>query len=295
MPSGPFHRNLLIALYTTFLLATPLLGDSKIIKDVSYGEHKAQAIDVYLANTKEPAPVMIYIHGGGWHAGTKNRVPHYLLKANKEGWLTVVSVEYRFTMVKIHPAQVNDCSRAIQLVRHNAKKWNIDPKRIGVTGGSAGGHLSSYVALRDELAKPDSEDPVERQSSRVLFAMPFAGPMSWGLLEKINHSHPGYYELIGHKPRTPFDQLDPEKMKDVSPLNFVSADDPPILIIHGDADKVVPFEHAKVLEDALKKVNVPVELVTIKGGRHGVAGAGGSASTRADAYMREKLGAPKKK
>jgi acetyl esterase/lipase len=269
-------------------------GAEQILKDIPYDDdHAAQKLDVYLAKSGEPAPAMVFIHGGGWRAGSKKHVPGFLREAHAEGWLAVVSVEYRFTDVAVHPAQVDDCARAIQFVRQNAKKWNIDPDRIGVTGGSAGGHLSAYMALQDDEAKPASEDPVERQSSRVLFAIPFAGPTDWGLLSRISHRHPAFPQLIGYTPGTPVSEMAADRIKDVSPVSFVSPDDPPMLIVHGDADQTVPVAHAQVLEAALKKAGVPVELHLVKGGNHGVSGAGGKAAVRADAYMRKRLGAPR--
>jgi acetyl esterase/lipase len=135
-----------------------------IKKDIAYDDdHASQVLDFYPATSDKPAPVMIHIHGGGWRGGSKSHVPGFLTKANAEGWLAVVSVDYRFTDVATHPAQVDDCARAIQFVRQNAKAWNLDTTRMGVTGGSAGGHLSAYMALQDDEAKPDSKDPVERQ------------------------------------------------------------------------------------------------------------------------------------
>lgn len=281
----------------TFIL-TLLLGAADLAaqtkpdhRDVAYdSSDKAQVLDVYLAKSKKPAPVMVYIHGGGWRAGSKNRVPAYLLRAHAEGWLAVVSVEYRFTQVMPHPAQVNDCSRAIQFIRHKAKAWNLDPARIGVTGGSAGGHLSAYVALRDELADPKAKDAVLRQSSRVSFAVPFAGPTDWGLLDKIEHKHPAYRQLLGYEPNTPAEKMAEAKKRDVSPVSFASKDDPPVLIVHGDADAVVPVAHAHALEAALKKAGVKVGKVIIKGGRHNVAGAGDArAFEPALKYIRRQL------
>ena len=260
-------------------------------RNVAYDKtHKSQLLDVYPAKTAKPAPVMVYIHGGGWRGGSKNRIPGFLAKANDEGWLAVVSVEYRFTDVAIHPAQVDDCSRAIQFVRHNAKKWNLDISRMGVTGGSAGGHLSAYVALRDDKADSDSDDPVERHSSRVSFSIPFAGPTDWSLLATIEHAHPAYRQLLGYEPGTPAGKMSKRLKEDVSPLTFVSKDDPPMLIVHGDADVIVPYEHATVLEKALKKKGVNVELMRVKDGRHNVAGAGVPATAkRASEFMRKHL------
>ena len=153
-----------------------------------------------------------------------------------------------------------------------------------------GGHLSAYVALQDDIADPKSEDPVARLSSRVSFAIPFAGPTDWTLLESITHNHPAYRQLIGYTPGTPAKKLSAELVKDVSPVSFVSKDDPPFLIVHGDADVIVPFEHATSLEKALHNVCVPVEVHVVKGGRHNVAGAGEpSSAKRATEFMKEHL------
>jgi acetyl esterase/lipase len=260
-------------------------------KDIPYDvQDKSQILDVYLADSDKPAPVMVYFHGGGWRAGSKNRIPAYLSKANAEGWLAVVSVEYRFTDVATHPAQVDDCARAIQFIRYKSKEWNMDTSRMGVTGGSAGGHLAAYVALQDDEEDPNSDDPVSRQSSRVSFAIPFAGPTDWTLLATIPHNHPAYRQLIGYEPGTPFKELSTHLVKDVSPVSFATKDDPPMLIVHGDADSIVPFEHAKALEHALHQVCVPVEIHVVKGGKHNIAGAGEpSSSKRASEYMRRHL------
>jgi acetyl esterase/lipase len=182
--------------------ALPLAGqDSSPLpahRDLAYAdEHHAQRLDVYLAASERPTPALVFIHGGGWRAGSKNHVPGWLKAMVAQRLLSVISVEYRFTDVQSHPAQVNDSLRAIQFVRHHAGQWNIDPQRIGVTGGSAGGHLAAYVALHDDVAKLDSGDPVERQSSRVACAVSFAGPTDWSLLNRIEHDHPAYRQLIG--------------------------------------------------------------------------------------------------
>jgi len=259
-------------------------------KDLAYDdEHAAQALDVYLAESDKPVPAMIYIHGGGWRAGSKDRVPAWITDAVREGWLSTVSVEYRFTDVAPHPAQVNDCMRAIQFVRHNAAKWNIDPQRIGVTGGSAGGHLTLWVALHDDAADADSTDPIERHSSRVACAVSFAGPTDWSLLSELEHNHPAYRQILGYKPGTPADEMDAESKQDVSPISFTSKDDPPIMQVHGDQDVIVPVEHARNLSERLKSVGVKSELVIIEGGNHGVSGAGPNSAKRARMFVREQL------
>ena len=279
---------LLAAVSSPALAQTPKVVATQ--KDVAYnGAHAAQKLDVYLAQSDAPLPAMIFIHGGGWRGGSKNSVPGWLMNAVRDRWLSVVSVEYRFTDVAPHPAQVNDCLRAIQFVRHNAAKWNLDPQRIGVTGGSAGGHLSLWVALHDDAAVADSNDPVERQSSRVACAVSFAGPTDWSLLSELEHKHPAYRQLLGYEPGTPAKEMDAKAKVDVSPISFASKDDPPVLQVHGDKDDIVPIEHARNMNERLKSVGVKTELVIIAGANHGVAGAGPQVAERATTFVREQL------
>ena len=262
-------------------------------KDVAYDDqHESQVIDVYLAESEEPLPVMVHIHGGGWQAGSKSQVPGWLTQGVRNNTYHVVSVEYRFTDVASHPAQTDDCLRAIQFVRHNAVAWNVNPERIGVTGGSAGGHLSLWVALHDDVAQADADDPVGRLSSRVQCAVSFAGPTDWSLLETIDHHHPAFRQLIGSEPGTPFDQLDANTMRDTSPISFVSDDDPPIMQVQGDSDALVPVEHAKRMHAQLEKAGVVSELVLVTGGNHGVAFAGPDVSKPAIRFVKKTLLAP---
>lgn len=273
--------------------ATTAFAQNITYGDVAYhNDHPAQCLDVYLADSDKPTPAMIHIHGGGWRAGSKKNVPGWLKNLVAEGRLSVVSVEYRFTDVATHPAQVNDCQRAIQFVRQNAKQWNIDTTRMGVTGGSAGGHLSAYVALHDDVAKPDAKDPVARFSSRVACAVSFAGPTDWTLLSSIEHRHPAYRQLIGFEPGTAPDKLDSRLVKDVSPISFASKDDPPIMQVHGDKDAIVPIQHASNLHSKLESIGVMSQLVIIPGGNHGVAGAGEAVSKRATEFVTRHLLSP---
>ena len=259
-------------------------------RNVAYDDdHSSQCLDAYLIESDQPTAAMIYIHGGGWRAGSKDRIPGWLQTFVEDGSLSVISVEYRFTDVETHPAQVNDCLRAIQFVRHNASKWNLDPQRLGVTGGSAGGHLSAYVALHDDVANPDSDDPVEGESSRVACAVSFAGPTDWSLLSSIDHRHPAYRQLLGYEPGTPASEMSAKLIRDVSPISLVSKDDPPILQVHGDADVIVPLKHASNLNEELKATGVPSELVVIPGGNHAVAGAGSQVTERPTTFVRQHL------
>jgi acetyl esterase/lipase len=286
-------RFAIAALVVVAAVSNSGLAQAPTHSDVVYdNDHVSQCVDVYLAKSDRPTPAVIYIHGRGWRGGSKKGVPGWLMRFVNDGKLSVVAVEYRFTDVATHPAQVNDCLRSIQFVRQNAEKWNIDPKRLGVTGGSAGGHLSAYVALHDDVAKATSDDPVERQSSRVACAVSFAGPTDWSLLSSIEHGHPAYRQLIGYKPGTPAAELKAELVKDVSPISFVSQDDPPIMQVHGDKDDIVPLQHASKLHEQLQSAGVKSELVVIPGGNHSVAGAGDQVAKRAREFVQQYLLVP---
>ncbi len=260
--------------------------------DVAYDDkNPAQVLDAYLAK-KANQPVLVYIHGGGWRAGTKASLPDLILKVIEDGWANVISVEYRFTDVAPHPAQVNDCTRAIQFIRSRAKDWNLDPDRLGVTGGSAGAHLSLWVALHDDAADPQSKDPVEHHSSRPSCAISFAGPTAWSLLAEIRHGHPAYCQLLGYEPGTPPVEMDEEIIADVSPITFATEDDPPILLIHGDADTTVPFAHAEALHSRLEEVGVSSKLLVVPEGTHGVArgyGKSVNSNEHAEAFLKQHL------
>ena len=267
------------------------LGAAPAFKDIPYAAgHPAQRLDVYLPQSPKPTPAVVFIHGGGWRGGSKNGVPGFLAAAVKEGWLAVVAVEYRFSDVAIHPAQGNDCLRAIQFIRSKAGDWNIDGTRLGVTGGSAGGHLSLWVALHDDAANPAATDPVERESSRVSCVVSFAGPTDWGLLGTLEHKHPAYRQLLGYAPGTPAADM-PEALKtSVSPISYVSPDDPPVLQVHGSADDIVPIQHARNLDTRLRGSQVEAELYVVEGAKHGVAGAGDPGGvSRAIVFFRKHL------
>ena len=145
------------------------------------------------------------------------------------------------------------------------------------------------MALHDDMADATSLDPVERNSSRVACAVSFAGPTDWSLLSELEHQHPAYRQLLGYEPGTPAEAMDAKSKLDVSPISFVSKDDPPVLQVHGDQDDIVPLKHARNLNEHLKNVGVKTELVIVEGANHSVAGAGPQVSERAAAFVRQQL------
>ena len=134
--------------------------------DEKYGPYDRNVMDVWLAESDKPTPVLVSIHGGGFRGGNKS-VRGDLLSQCLESGISVVAITYRLSDEAIAPAQFLDSARAIQFIRHKAEKWNLDPKKVAATGGSAGAGISLWLGFHDDLADPDNEDPILRQSTRL--------------------------------------------------------------------------------------------------------------------------------
>lgn len=228
----------LVSLLTAPLSAQPT---APTLPDVRYGPYDRNVLDVYQAKTEAPAPVLINFHGGGWVAGDKKGVSGVdgLMKAG----VTVVSANYRFTTgtkdAAPYPAPMNDGARVVQFVRSKAKEWNIDPSRIALTGGSAGAVISMWIAYRDDMAKPQSEDPVERFSTRVTCIVPAAGPTTLDpkvILKRIGGApaiHPAMLPFFNVKSIAELEAPDKQKLiADASPITHVTPDDPPTFMVY---------------------------------------------------------------
>lgn len=211
-------------------------------------------LDVYTRYDRKPGPTIVYIHGGGWANGTKEQYVLWFLPYLQLG-MRVVSVEYRLNKVAHAPAAVKDCRCALYWVYQNAAKYGFDPAKIVLTGGSAGGHLVLMTAMLRTSDGLDDEcsGPVPRQVAAVINYYG-ATDLEHGLDANV----PGLKNWL---PRALAKQL--------SPLTYVRKGLPPVLTIHGDADEMVPYQDATKLREALTAVEVPNELVTIAGGKHG--------------------------
>ena len=143
--------------------------------NVAYGDHPRQVLDFWQAKSEDPTPVVFHIHGGGWMSGDKANVAG--LERYLDAGISVVSINYRYVSqahdAGIKPpvkAPLHDAARALQFVRSKAKEWNLDKERIAATGGSAGACSSLWLAFHDDLAEPSSDDPIARESTRLLSA-----------------------------------------------------------------------------------------------------------------------------
>ena len=215
----------------------------KVMTEVKYGPHQRNVMDVWLARSEKPTPVLVSIHGGGFRAGNKGVEPALLDQCLAAG-ISVVAITYRLSQDAIAPAAFHDSARAIQFIRQNANQWNLDPKRIAATGGSAGAGLSLWLGFHGDLADPDSDDPVLRQSSRLSGMVVNNGQSSYDprVIRDLfpgtdTYKHPALTQLFD----VDLDQLDKlttEKYKlfeEVSPITHLTKDDPPAMLIYQSA------------------------------------------------------------
>ena len=219
-------------------------------------------LDCYIPKgTEGPAPVLMWIHGGGWNRLSKDSVSGQIVPFLARGWV-VVNVDYRLASVALAPAAVEDCRAALRWIYTNAKEIKADTKRIVVSGSSAGGHLALMTGMLPMGTSLDALAPGS-EPMRVAAIVSFYGITDVSdLVEAANRR--GYaIKWLGNQSNRS------EIAKLVSPLSYVRPGLPPILSIQGDADPTVPYSHSVRLREALTKAGVPNELMTIPGGKHG--------------------------
>jgi arylformamidase len=217
-PAGPTHAN------------------------VSYGPHARNVLDFWQASGEGPRPLLVYIHGGGWTSGDKKQAQANFQPFLDKG-ISYAAINYRLSGEAPLPAPVHDAARAIQFLRSNAEEWNINTDRIALTGGSAGACTSMWILLHDDLADPKSDDPVQRQSTRVAAAAVNAGQTSidpkviepWLGPNVLKHRMIAM--AVGEK--TIEDALanydkHRELYVEFSPYNHVDGKDPPLLMTYGN-------------------------------------------------------------
>ena len=209
-------------------------------RNLQYGPHERNVMDVWLAKSDKPTPVLVSIHGGGFRGGNKS-VEAGLLRECLDAGISVVAITYRLSRDAIAPAQFHDAARAVQFIRHNAAEWNVEPTRIAATSGSAGAGLSLWLGFHDDLADPASDDPVLRQSSRLTCMAVFNGQTSYDprvirelIPENDTYAHPALAQLFDAELKQ-LDELPVEKhrlFEEVSALPHLSRDDPPVLLMY---------------------------------------------------------------
>ena len=245
----------------------PLPPGVKALRDIEYvpGGHERHKLDLYLPEKSEgKLPLVVWIHGGGWQAGSKSGGPALPLTA--KGY-AVACINYRLSQHAPFPAQIEDCKTAIRWLRANAKKYNLDPEHIGVWGGSAGGHLVALLGTTGGVKELEGTGGNLDQSSRVQAVVDWFGPSDFtDIGPRLDDSKSPVSLLLGGPVKE-----NKEKAAKASPITYVSKDAAPFLIMHGDKDNLVPLSQSERLADALKKVGVEVTLKVLTGAGHGGA------------------------
>lgn len=254
----------------------PIPDSIKVSRDLPYAANSnpRQTLDLLVPakpSNERPLPVVVAIHGGAFRAGEKSQAVGELISLVASGEYAGVTINYRLSGEAIWPAQIHDCKAAIRWVRANASKYHLDPDRIGVTGGSAGGHLAAMLGTSGGLVELEGKvGPHPDVSSRVLCVVDKFGPSELLTMSvepgSMDHDAADSPEslLIGG----PI-QENKEKARNASPITFVSGDDPPILIIHGTKDPLVPFKQSVSLAKSLKAAGVPTWFIAVTDGGHG--------------------------
>jgi acetyl esterase/lipase len=278
-------------------------------EDVIYGRKFGTALtmDVFTPTKNANGAAIIWVVSGGWfssHAAINPGLPGPFLERGYTVFAVVHGSQPKFTI----PEAVDDMKRSVRFIRANAERFKIDPDRIGVTGGSAGGHLSLMLGTANEKGNSKAQDPVDKADCRVQAVACFFPPTDF-----VNYGDKGksFFEwkpIAGLRAPFDFEELDPKtgrfvrfaglisssslKVKEekkvaeilhkISPINHVSKESAPSLIIHGDADRIVPIQQAEIMVARLKEAGVPAELVAKKKADHGWQGMDKDLITLAD-------------
>ena len=230
----------------------------KAFRDLEYAHVNGQSLklDLYVPQKPETKPpLLVWIHGGGWTRGNKSQInPTFIRLTGKD--YAAASVEYRLEGLSSHPQQIHDCKGAIRWLRANAEKHGYDATRIGVGGGSAGGHLALLLGMSAGVEELEGDVGGNLdQPSRVHAIVDLFGPSALDLFAKENT-------------RFAFNKT-PELLKSANPLTYLSEDDPPVIIFYGDQDSLVPRRQNEVVHERYQEAGLKSSLHLIKGAGHG--------------------------
>ena len=226
--------------------------------DVVYGSHPNNVLDLWLVPSDTPTPLLVFIHGGGFRGGDKRNFDNSLIENMNEEGISVASINYRFREGDksrfegenpLYPAILHDGARALQYLRYNAAKYNLDKTRFAATGGSAGGQMLMWLGFHPDLAQPDSEDPILRESSHLQALAPRGGQTSshyptllkWFGVKSFNLSKTKGIVQSSSDVKQPTAQHLALSL-DASPITHLTPDDPPIYLFYNSANEPVDEE-----------------------------------------------------
>lgn len=260
--------------------ATLMTGEREILRNVIYcttNEGVDLKMDIHYPQALEkPAPLVVYVHGGGWVGGDKNGgIGRDFAPLLLQRGYVFASINYRLSPEYQFPAHIQDVQCAIRHLRFNAEKYGIDPQRIAALGGSAGGHLVALLGTADENAGWPLGDYLEAYtgtSSHVQAVVDLFGPTDLVQISSGRSNVEGH--IFGAR------DLNDPKLLLYSPLSHATPDDPPFLILHGDQDGVVPLVHSQLLLEKLEAAGVPARLIVVLNSGHSFKPTGGSLSPK---------------
>jgi len=257
-----------------------------VVSDIVYSQTQQRdlLLDLYLPTTDsaEPLPVVLYLFGGSFEMGNKYQLGLSNIESLPLDGFAVVSIDYRLSDKAIFPAQLEDAKSALQWVSTHAAQYNLNANKIGVWGMSAGGMLAALVGVSSQLSVQEGKLVALQGGSvgQVQAVVDYYGPsdfllgdaqapegvdLDWASADSWPSRYLG--GAIGDVP---------EQVAATNPISYVSADDPPFLIVHGDQDETVPLQQSEILYDALLKAGVVAELYVVKDGQHARGGEFGS-------------------
>ena len=281
-----------LILFAWLLQASPA-GEprQRVLRDIEYARagDLRLLLDLYLPeSTAGKLPVILSVHGGGWHGGSKEASPgtHF----TRYGY-AVAAINYRLIGQGVFPAQMEDCKAAVRWLRAHAAEYHLDAGHIGAWGASAGGHLVALLGTSGGARELEGNLGNPEYSSRVEAVVDYFGPTDlarWrpspdpAVNPKLSESR-----LIGADVTT-----NPAKAARANPITYVAHDAPPFFIGHGAADALVPVSQSELLYDALRQAGVPVVLRIVPGAGHSVPGLGLDEAVRAflDRYLKPAAG-----
>jgi acetyl esterase/lipase len=247
-----------------------------VVSNVQYctGGGKPLLMDVFIPKNRSavPTPAVLWIHGGGWEHGDKSGNGIAQLLANA-GFVSA-TITYRLSDEASFPAQIEDSKCAIRYLRANAAKYGLDPDRIGVAGSSAGGHLAELVATADRSAGLEGTGGWGNFSSKVQAAVSYFGPSDLTVSAKQFPSDT--YQVVVKFIRGT-EQEKPALYRKASPIFYVSKDDPPLLLVHGERDEGVPFDQSVRMFESYCRAGLAVEFIAVENSGHDFKPVGNSA------------------
>ncbi len=272
--------------------------------DVTYGTHLNNKLDLWLAKSDKPTPLIVFIHGGGFVGGDKSSVGAITIKQALDHGVSIASINYRFRTEASINVVLRDCARAVQFLRSKAEEWHFDKMKIAAMGGSAGAGTSLWLAFHDDLADPKSEDPVLRESTRLAAAASNSGQASYDIKrwrevlgsDEAMRFYPQaeWPKMYGLKTLEDLDSDEGRRLRaDADMLGLISKDDPPVMLsansrhneLNNKGDTNHTPKHSEAVKNRCDQIGVPAVLHITGSGNADDAG-GGTVE-----FLLEKLGA----